>query len=195
VADVGEKFRVFVFLDRKQAREGLAAPELARWQALKHELARELGCDDDERADQRASLRVPVKLRVTFASMGELGQALMTNLSRGGLFVETDHPLEIGTRVVLRLHVEGAGKAAQPPRSGPELLWSSAKPSGGGPPLDEAAPKGLEVEAEVVSQDLGPRGSPRRGLGLRFVETDVALRRELDALYERALEAAGTRGR
>jgi type IV pilus assembly protein PilZ len=163
VGDVAESFRAFVFLDRKQARKGLSPAELARWKALKRELSRELsgGCDD-ERADQRGSLRVPVKLRVSFASMGELGQALMTNLSRGGLFVATDRLLEIGTRLTLRLHVEGASK-------------------------------GLEVQAEVVSQDLGPRGDPKRGLGLRFVETEGALRKELDALYERALTAAGPR--
>jgi hypothetical protein len=33
VADVAERFRVFVFLDRKQAREGLPAPERAALEA------------------------------------------------------------------------------------------------------------------------------------------------------------------
>ena len=164
MGDVAASFRAFVFLDRKQAREGLSPAELARWKALKRELSRELSGFEDERADQRGSLRVPVRLRVSFASMGELGHALMTNLSRGGLFVATDLLLEIGTRLVLRLHVEGASK-------------------------------GLEVQAEVVSQGLGPRGDPKRGLGLRFVETEAALRKELDALYERALAAAGPRQR
>jgi uncharacterized protein (TIGR02266 family) len=165
MGDVAESFRAFVFLDRKQAREGLSPSELARWKTLKRELSRELsgGCDD-ERADQRGSLRVPVKLRVSFSSMGELGQALMTNLSRGGLFVATERALEIGARVALRLHVEGA-------------------------------PKGLEVQAEVVSRNLSPRGGPAQGLGLRFVEVEGALRKELDALYERALAAAGPRRR
>ena len=50
-------------------------------------------------------------------------------------------------------------------------------------------------QAEVASRDLGPRGDPKRGLGLRFVETEGAVREELDALYERALEAAGPRRR
>ena len=165
MSDVVASFRAFVFLDRKRMREGLTPAELSRWTALKRELARELSDGyDDERADQRASVRVPMKLRVSFASMGELGQALITNLSRGGLFVATDHGLELGTRVVLRLHVEEAGK-------------------------------GIEVQAEVVSRNLGPRGDPRRGLGLRFVEAEGPLRKELDALYERALEAAVSRRR
>ena len=160
--DVAASFRVFVFLDRKQAREGLTASELARWAALKRELTRELSGEGElEREGQRASLRVPAKLRVSFASLGELGQSLITNLSRGGVFVATDLVLEIGTRVVLRLHVDEPGKD-------------------------------LEVQAEVVSRNLGPKGDPKRGLGLRFVDSDGALRRELDALYERALEAART---
>ena len=162
MSDVAANFRVFVFLDRKQTREGLTPSELARWTALKRELTRELSGDgDEERVNQRDSLRVPARLRVSFASLGELGQALITNLSRGGVFVATDHLLEIGTRVVLRLHVDQPGKD-------------------------------VEVNAEVVSLDLGPRGSPQRGVGLRFVDAEAAVRRELDALYERALEAART---
>ncbi len=41
----------------------------------------------DTHADRRGSVRVPVKLRVGFATYGELRESLMTNLSRGGLFV------------------------------------------------------------------------------------------------------------
>jgi uncharacterized protein (TIGR02266 family) len=160
VSDVAANFRAFVFLDRKQAREGLSASELARWAALKRELARELSGDDGgDHVHQRASLRVPARLRVSFASLGELGNALITNLSRGGVFIATDALLEIGTRLTLRLHVDQPGRD-------------------------------LEVQAEVASRNLGPKGDPRRGLGLRFVETDPETRRELDALYERALESA-----
>jgi uncharacterized protein (TIGR02266 family) len=161
VSDVAASFRAFVFLDRKQAREGLSPSEFERWNALKRELSREFIPDtDEERANQRASLRLPTRLRVSFASLGELGQALITNLSRGGVFIATHHLLELGTRVTLRLHVERPGKD-------------------------------VDAQAEVVSHNLGPKGDPRRGIGLRFVDAEQAVRRELDALYERALEAAG----
>jgi uncharacterized protein (TIGR02266 family) len=161
VSDAAANFRAFVFLDRKQAREGLSPSELARWTLLKRELSRALSGDGDEkRANQRASLRLPARLRVSFASLGELGQALITNLSRGGVFVATPHLLELGTRVTLRIRVDESGKE-------------------------------VEAQAEVVSQNLGPKGDAKRGVGLRFVDTEPAVRRELDALYERALEAAG----
>ncbi len=157
MSDVAASFRAFVFLDRKQAREGLSPSELVRWAALKRELS---GDGAAEHANERASLRVPARLRVSFASLGELGHALITNLSRGGVFVATDAALEIGTRLTLRLHVDEPGRD-------------------------------LEVQTEVASRNLGPKGDPRSGLGLRFVDAEPATRRELDALYERALEAAG----
>ena len=160
MSDVAASFRAFVFLDRKQAREGLSPSEFARWESLKRELSRELsGEGGAEQAHRRASLRVPARLRVSFASLGELGQALITNFSRGGVFVATDQVLELGVRVTLRLHVDRPGKD-------------------------------IEVQAEVVSQNLGPKGDPKRGIGLRFADAEPAVRKELDALYERALEAA-----
>ncbi|HZO10250.1 MAG TPA: TIGR02266 family protein [Myxococcota bacterium] len=158
--DIAARFREFVFLDRRRAHGPLSPSEFTRWTLLKRLLGRELqGAHADSRADQRDSLRVPAQLRVSFGSLGELGEALITNLSRGGLFVATSHPLEIGTRVTL--HVQLAGEE-----------------------------KDLEVVADVVSQNLGPRGTPQRGLGFRFAEVEGELRKRLDALYERALLAA-----
>jgi uncharacterized protein (TIGR02266 family) len=160
VNDVASRFREFVHLDRLRAREGLTPAELSRWAALKRFLGRELAPGvSDERSDQRGSLRVPARMRVSFDSLGQLGHCLMTNLSRGGLFVATEHLLAIGTRVVVRLHVEREGRT-------------------------------LEVPAEVVSHHVGPTAAQQRGFGLRFADLDAPLRKELDALYERALEAA-----
>jgi uncharacterized protein (TIGR02266 family) len=162
---IAARFREFVFLDRKLAREPLSLAELSRWTLPKRHLGRVLhGEHADVRADQRASLRVPAQLRVSFESLGQLGDALITNLSRGGLFVATEHLLEIGTRVTLRIQVIGAEKD-------------------------------LEVVGEVVSQNMGPLGTPQRGLGFRFAEVEGELRKQLDALYERALQAAVPRRR
>jgi uncharacterized protein (TIGR02266 family) len=163
--DIAARFREFLFLDRKRAREALSSAELTRWTLLKRQLGRAFhGAHDDDRADQRSSLRVPAQLKVSFDSLGNLGAALITNLSRGGLFVATEHMLELGTRVTLRIEVAGAEQD-------------------------------LEVLAEVVSQNLGPRATRQRGLGFRFAEVEGALRKQLDALYERALQAAASRRR
>lgn len=163
--DVAARFREFVFLDRRRATQGLTPAELAQWSALKRLLGRALTPElSDERSDERASLRVPLRMRVSFASLGALGHCLMTNLSRGGLFVAAEPLLPIGTRVVLRLHVEAEART-------------------------------LEVAAEVVSHGVGPSRVEPRGMGLRFIDTDGAQRKELDAIYERALLAAFPSGK
>jgi len=118
----------------------------------------------DEDSDRRASLRVPAQLRVDFASIAELRGKLMTNLSRGGLFVATTHLLDIGTRVALHIQVESSGER-------------------------------LEIPAEVVSQNVGPRyESDPPGMGMQFLEMDAAVERRLAELYEEVLHAAAGSG-
>jgi Tfp pilus assembly protein PilZ len=46
-----------------------------------------------------------VQLRVRFQSAGELQRCLLTNLSRGGVFVTTNSPAHIGTQLKLRIVV------------------------------------------------------------------------------------------
>jgi uncharacterized protein (TIGR02266 family) len=53
--------------------------------------------------DKRAHMRMPVSLRVTYLSTGDLQKDLVTDLSPGGLFVRTSKPLPIGTEVELEV--------------------------------------------------------------------------------------------
>jgi type IV pilus assembly protein PilZ len=55
--------------------------------------------------DRRQFSRVPVSLRVTYLSRGDLQRDLVTDLSPGGLFVRTSKPLAIGTEVDLEVVV------------------------------------------------------------------------------------------
>ena len=104
--DVALIFREYVRLDRMR-EEGLTPSELHRWTLLKRKLNKHFSPGlPDSHVDQRESVRVPARIRVSFASEGELAQSLMTNLSRRGVFVETPHPLEIGARLELRIQVE-----------------------------------------------------------------------------------------
>jgi uncharacterized protein (TIGR02266 family) len=103
--DVALLFREYVRLDRMRA-EGLTPEELHRWALLKRKLSQHFSPGlPDHQADQRDSVRVPVRMRVRFENEGELAESLMTNLSRRGVFIETEHPLEIGERLELRIHV------------------------------------------------------------------------------------------
>ena len=46
-----------------------------------------------------------LRVRIRFENEGELAESLMTNLSRRGVFIETEHPLEIGAKLELRIQV------------------------------------------------------------------------------------------
>jgi uncharacterized protein (TIGR02266 family) len=53
--------------------------------------------------------RVPVSIEVEYRTAGAFLVAYTSNLSKGGLFIETDHPAPIGTDLVLRFTIPGAG--------------------------------------------------------------------------------------
>lgn len=56
----------------------------------------------------RRSERIPVALEIEYRSAGAFLVAYATNLSRGGLFLETGTPLPVGTRIGLRLRAPDA---------------------------------------------------------------------------------------
>lgn len=159
MADVATWFREYALLERKRASGAALSPaEIARWTRLKRALARRFspGLKDGE-ADRRASLRVPTHLRVSFHSRDELKDSLMTQLSRGGVFVRAKQLLDIGSRVTLNVHIEEDGEL-------------------------------LEVPAEVVSHNVGPHFEANvQGMGMRFLDLEPEVERQLSALYDRAL--------
>jgi len=163
--DVAAQFREYIRLDRKHRSGGLTPAEFERWTRLKRGLGKEFSPGlSDEDSDQRSSVRVPAQLRVDFPSIAELRGKLMTNISRGGLFVATTHLLDIGTQVRLHINIESS---------------------------DER----LEIEAEVVSQNVGPQyESEPPGMGMRFLEMDEAVERRLEELCEEILHAAAGSG-
>ncbi len=79
----------------------------------------------------------------------------MTNLSRRGVFVQTEHLLEIGMRFELRIHVDD-------------------------PPQDIAVR--VEVVSQNVGPSYVSR---EPGIGLRFLDADAEAEKQLDELYER----------
>ena len=104
--------------------------------------------------NKRAHTRVPVELKVSYLSRGDLCRDLVTDLSPGGLFIRTSKPLEIGTEFVFVLTV-------------PE------------PSLDNA-PVRLELTGEVkwvVHESQATEASPA-GMGIQFVfENDAEKQR------------------
>jgi uncharacterized protein (TIGR02266 family) len=84
----------------------LAAIDLRRWQGLRRYLERILeGPGRAPRHSRRRWLRVPTRLHCAFRTDGEPVECLLTEVSEGGLFIETRQPLPVGTL----LHLEIAG--------------------------------------------------------------------------------------
>jgi len=106
---IGEDFREFAYLDRKRTAEGLSPAEFERWQILHVRLDRAFSGGPPPGAIQkRASLRLPTKLHVSYDGLqGESG--VVVNLSRGGCFIRTDLPAQIGTCLTLLLHTANVG--------------------------------------------------------------------------------------
>jgi uncharacterized protein (TIGR02266 family) len=165
LSDVAAQFREYIRLDRKHRSGGLTPAEFERWTLLKRNLGRKFSPGlKDEDADQRSSLRIPAQLRVDFPSIAELRGKLMTNLSRGGLFVATTHLLDIGTRVTLHINIGSSDERLEIP---------------------------AEVASQNVGPQYEPEPP---GMGMKFLEMEEAVERRLEELYEDIFHAAVGRG-
>jgi uncharacterized protein (TIGR02266 family) len=161
VSNVPLLFREYVHLDRKRGGEGLSTVEEQRWGELKRMLGKRFSPGiTDEVADKRGSLRVPTRMTVSFQNLGDFRSSTMNNLSRGGLFVATSHPAEIGTRFKLRIHIDQPNRTLEVP---------------------------VVVVTQNIGPGF-PAGS--RGMGVAFCEMGDDLRERLEDLYAKALDEA-----
>lgn len=145
-------------LERRRAG-GLSPDELERWTDLRKRLDRDFGdLDAPGSLQRRATPRVPTSLDVSFENLGQLGSVLMSNMSRGGLFVPTDSPPAIGMELKLRI------KVAAPPR---EIVLCG-----------EVASWHVGPRFEVG----------KRGMGIRFKNLSPADQALVDELYENQVE-------
>jgi len=55
--------------------------------------------------EHRATRRLPIRVEVEYSTTGDFLLDYTANISLGGVFIQTDHPLELGTRFRLRLHL------------------------------------------------------------------------------------------
>lgn len=157
-------FREYGRLERLREGEGLSVEQLEQWTRLKRMLTAHFRPGVDEAiADKQASLRVPSQLQVSFESYGKLRRCLMTNISRGGVFVATPNPLPIGTPFELRIEVAETGETHV-----------------------------LQGEVASVDTGADMKGH-EQGMGIRFCGLDDAQREIVKRLYGSAFEEAMSR--
>jgi Tfp pilus assembly protein PilZ len=159
MTDIAGRFREYVRLDRLRRSGHLSPEQLVRWKLLKRRLAQHFSPGlSDEHADRRESVRLPARVLASFRNQGELARCLMTNLSRKGLFLETRHLFEIGSRFTLTIHVDDPLREIEVP---------------------------VEVVSQNVGPGF-QRGA--QGMGLRFLDPGPEVEKEIDDFYERLVE-------
>ncbi len=161
MSDMPDLLRAFLALDKRRKAGGLSPADMARWSQLKNSLHHhfEPGVED-QHAQSRASVRVPLSLNVDFESRGEIKKCLMKNLSAGGIFVATESPLPIGTPFNVRIRIEKTGEEVELPG---------------------------EVVTVGVSANLAEEA---HGMGIRFVSLSEDQQRLVEEFPEEALKKA-----
>ncbi len=96
--------------------------------------------------DHRKSDRAPVSIRIDYSTVDEFFWDFARNINEGGLFVESNHPLPIGTRVQLKFYLPNRDA---PLNSTGEVVWvkplpDPADPSEGGETRGEKPGMGIE---------------------------------------------------
>ena len=93
---------------------------------------------------EREYERIPYSVQVEFRTASSFLVAYSVNLSRGGIFIETDSDLPMGALVTLNLQVPGAGML----HLVGVIAWRRAQDSPDGPP-------GIGIEFQDVVPQLG----------------------------------------
>lgn len=108
--------------------------------------------------DRRSGSRAPIALRVEYKRVNSFFADYTRNISKGGTFIRTDRPLELGTEFVFELTVRGL----------PDPLRLRGK-----------------VQWAVRAEDATP-ASPA-GMGIEFLWADPEERRRVESTVEELL--------
>jgi type IV pilus assembly protein PilZ len=110
--------------------------------------------------DLRRSQRAPLKLRIDYEQMNTFFADYTKNLSKGGTFIKTPRPLEVGSRCQFSLSLPAV---AEPVLLEGEVAW-------------------ILAAEEARKRDTDP------GMGIRFVFAGEDARRDFERLVERLME-------
>jgi len=161
MSDMPGLLRAYLALDKRRKAGGLSPTDMARWSQLKNALSShfEPGIEE-QHAQNRESVRVPLDLNVNFESRGEVRKCMMKNLSAGGIFVATESPLPLGTPFNVRIQIKRTGEEIELPG---------------------------EVVTVGASANLAEE---KHGMGIRFVHLNEAQLKLVAELSEQAMKKA-----
>ena len=111
-----------------------------------------------DESDRRLGARAPIELRVEYKRLNSFFADYTKNISRGGTFIATDRPLEVGTDFVFKLGVPNL----------PEPLVLSGR-----------------VQWIVMPEQSGEGREPGMGIGFIF-ETEIE-RQRVESVVEKLM--------
>lgn len=95
--------------------------------------------------DDREHDRIPYSVAIRFRTPGSFLVAYSVNLSKGGVFLETDELLPVGTELLLKFAIPDAGEFELPG----VVSWRREEPD------DDDGPRGLGVAFDRIEEALG----------------------------------------
>ena len=116
--------------------------------------------DENER---RRELRAPIELKVEYKRLNTFFHDYTKNISKGGTFIRTDKPLEVGTVFLFKLVLPAQD---DPMTLRGEVRW-------------------VVKEGQPLPPEAAPGHEP--GMGIRFVYDDPNQQRMLERLVEKMM--------
>ena len=98
--------------------------------------------------DRRSASRAPIELSVEYKRVNSFFADYTRNISKGGTFIRTERPLEVGTELVFELRVRGIDEGL---RLRGKVQWA-VRPEDASP----TSPAGMGIE--FLYDDEGQRG-------------------------------------
>ena len=96
-----------------------------------------------EGSDRRREFRAPIELRVEYKRVNTFFADYTKNISRGGTFIATERPLDIGTEFVFALDLPGL---TEPLRLRGRVMWTTSVVD-----ASKANPAGMGIEFQYSS--------------------------------------------
>jgi type IV pilus assembly protein PilZ len=117
----------------------------------------------DDQDDRRREARAPIELKVEYKRLNTFFYDYTKNISKGGTFIKTDKPLDIGTIFLFKLLIPSQ---TEPLALRGEVRWV----------VKDGSPRPPEIPA-----DHDP------GMGIRFKYDDPLQRRGLEEVVEKMM--------
>ena len=139
----------------------LDVADLERWGELRSALEEHYGDQLESvlsAVERRSHFRFPTHLQVRFSSGKELRSACLQNISEGGIFIATERPLDLGSR--LHLAISNSEVAGEVELHG-TVKWVRSAPDVEGPAGMGICFDGISDEQRVAIRDVVTREAER----------------------------------